>query len=588
MRRGDPGWADHVALARRRLAAFARVCREEFVEEWYHARVLGPALDGIVRHARGYGDGWRRLVLEVPQQEGKTLFTCLMSAQILGQAPGLHVQDIGYGDEFIRQCSAYVSEIGSSDGFRDAYPDVSLGRPEVVRGGRRGDEAVDRKASDTAHQIDTLVRTPRGWRRAGGSFRARSVKGPVGGRPGQVMILEDPYKGWDGDAGALSPAWNRHLRNFYGAVFKTRQRDLTSCEVLAFTPFTDDDIRMDVIDRWCRSGGPFLWLKLPSRQRPDQDVERAALLGRDAALRGLARFLGVEPAALRASVEAGGPLRPYDTRPPGACLSPTRRGQAFVDMLYAEATPRDLAALLDLCPRSDLVDRFPSHLFVPWDPAVTPLSDMSTFVAACDPNGDATKEGSFAAVGVWGIRPRPDRGAGRYPHHVHRCAERRDRPGYTDFCDMLAGTLREWPEVETLRVERAGHGRSLATDRTFAGRPEIRRVKLVFSEPRDSKSSRWTDIEVPLVQRCMFVPTAPSPCGRVDPRWVHDKPDAGVDETSDGRALGYLGEMRGAGRIPYNDRVDETGLLIEHLAEDAQVDDDIETIARLRIPGWSM
>lgn len=585
MRRGDPGYDDQVTLARRRLAAFARVCREEFVEEWFHGRALGPALDGIVRHARGFGDGWRRLVLEMPQQEGKTLFTCLMSASLLGQAPTLHVQDIGYGEEFIRQCAAYVSEIGQSPGFADVYPGVALGSPAPER--RRG-ESVDRKTSDTAHQIDTLVRTPRGWKKAGGSFRARSVKGPVGGRPGNVMILEDPYKGWDGEAGALSPSWNRHLRNFYGAVFKTRVRDLSSCEVLAFTPFTDDDIRMDVIDRWCRSGGSFLWLKLPSRQRSDHDQEREALLGRDAAVRGLARFLGVDAQALRLAIAGGGPCRPYDVRTEGACLSPNRRGQAFVDMMYAEATPRDLAALLDLSPRSDLVDRFPPHLWVPWDPAVTPLSEMDDFVALCDPNGDETETGSFCALGVWATRTRPTRGPGLYPWHAYRVDQRRERPGYTDFCDLVCQTLRTWPEVRVLRVERAGHGRSLATDRTFAGRPEVRRVRLVFDEPVASKSERWTGIEVPLKQRCLHVPSATSPCGRVDPSWVHDRPDAGVDEVDDGSALGYLSELKQAGRSPYNDRVDETGMLVEHLAEEGAADEEIAEVAGLRIPGWTV
>ena len=138
-----------------------------------------------------------------------------------------------------------------------------------------------------------------------------------------------------------------------------------------------------------------------------------------------------------------------------------------------------------------------------------------------------------------------------------------------------------------LRIERAGHGRSLATDRTFAGRPEIRRVRLVFTEPHASKSERWTGIEVPLRQRCIHVPSASSPCGRVDPSWVHDKPDAGVDEVDDGSALGYLGEMKAAGRSRYNDRVDETGMLFEHLAEEGAVDEEIALVSRLRIPGWT-
>ena len=254
--------------------------------------------------------------------------------------------------------------------------------------------------------------------------------------------------------------------------------------------------------------------------------------------------------------------------------------------MYAEATPRDLAALLDLSPRSDLVDRFPPHLFVPWDPAVTTLDEMDDLVAVCDPNGDATRAGSYCSIGVWGVRRRPARGPGLYPWHAYRVAQRRERPGYTDFCDLLCATLREWPEVGVLRVERAGHGRSLATDRTFAGRPEVRRVRLVFAEP-GPVTERWNGIETPLQQRCVHVPCASSPCGRVDPSWVHDRADAGVDEIDDGSALGYLGEMKAAGRGRYDDRVDETGMLFEHLAEEGAVDEEIALVSRLRIPGWT-
>lgn len=577
-----------MTLARRRLAAFARVVREDFVTEWFHGRVLGPALDMIVRHARGYDDGLRRLVLEMPQQEGKTLFTCLMSASLLGQEPDFTVQDIGYGDEFIKMCAAYVSEIGASDGWADVYPDVSLGEPSPER--RRG-AAVDRKATDTAHQIDVLVRSRRGgWKRSGGSFRARSVKGPVGGRPGRVMILEDPYKGWDGDAGALSPTWNRHLANFYGAVFKTRQQDMRSCEILAFTPFTDDDIRMNAIDRWCRSGGPFLWLRLPSKQRHDRDTERAALLARDPAIRGLAKFLGVDAAALRAAIAGGGPLRPYDAREVGAGLSPRRRGQDFYDMLYAEAeaVPRDLAALLELCPQSDLVDRFPLEHWVPWDPAIVPVDDMSLLITV-DPNGDATSAGSFCSVGVHGYRRRPDRGPGRYPWLGYRVDERRGRPGYTDFCDMVAGAAAKWPEARTLRIERTGHGRSAATDATFLARPELRGREVQFVDPDNgrSKEQHWSVVEVPHKQRCLHVPVAPSEDGRVTTRWLHDDPDAGAGE-DDGAGVGYLSEMKRAGRWRYNDRCDDTALFVDYLDEHGEADQVVAEVAAMRFPGYSL
>lgn len=569
-----------MTLARRRLASFASVTREDYVDSWALRRVLGPALDLVIRHARGFSDGIRRLVIEMPQQEGKTLFTSLTAASLLGQEPGFPIQTIGYGDEFVRQCTAYVSQIGDSDGWADVYPDVALGKP---RADRRRDESVDQKATDTTHQIDTMIRTRRGWTRAGGSFRARSVKGPVGGRPGRAMIFEDPYKGWDGEAGALSPTWNKVLENFYGAVFRSRRQDMASCEILAFTPFTDDDIRMKIIDGWCRGGGPFLWLRLPSKQRPDRDVERAALLARRPAIEGLARFLRLDADALAEAVARGGPCRPYDTRPVGACLSPERRGQEFVDELYAEAQPRDRAALLELCPNADIVDRFPTHYWIPWDPNVdgARIEDMREVAIFVDPNGDETEAGSFCSMGAWGFRTRPSRGPGQFPHYAHRMAQRRERPGYTDFCDLLAKFIAEWPEARTVKIERTGHGRSLATDRTFASRPEVRRRTLDFVDPGEgSKSQRWNVISTPHRQGCLFLPAARSACGRVDPSWVHDRTDASAAEVTDGSAMGYQSEMKQAGRSAYNDRTDETAMAISYLDGDGRVDEMVDMLAR--------
>src|SRR5690606_3113466 len=128
-----------------------RISVRNYVEEWWHAAAVGPALDGVIRHARGFSDGIRRLMLEIPQQEGKTMFTCAAAASLLGQAPEMRVQDIGYADDFIKVASATVSEIGSSQGFRDTYPDVALGRVHELR---RNGAKQDQKATDTAHMID--------------------------------------------------------------------------------------------------------------------------------------------------------------------------------------------------------------------------------------------------------------------------------------------------------------------------------------------------------------------------------------------------------------------------------------------------
>ena len=602
MERGDPGWDDTVTLARRRITALARVCVRGYVEQWFATRALGPALDGVIRHARGYKDGVKRLMVEMPQQEGKTLHTCLMAASLLGQAPELRVIDSGYSDEFIKVPTEHIGMIGGSDGWADVYPDVSLGIPAPWR---RGGLSVPKKAADTAHMIDVLVRTGRGWKRSGGYFLARGIKGAVGGRSADVTILEDPYKGWDGEMGALSPGWNKTLENFYRSILKTRQQGERSCEVVAFTPFTDSDIRQPILDMWDKAGVPYLHIKLPSRQRPgsgDYEHERKRVLSCEPALRGLAKFVGVHPDALRAAIAAGGRCRPYDPRAEGEGLGVLRHGQGWYDDMLASMTPLDYAALCDMAPRSDLVDRFPAARFGLWDPVALPPSQMDRVVLICDANGDETEAGAFCSIGVWGVRRRTDPGPGKYPYQLYRMWQWRGRPGYADFCDAVELALKTWPEIQIAYFERAGHARSLRTDSVFRSREHVRRRRLEFPPAEGtwtnpttgkvekiggSKDERWKAIEHAHAQGCIYVPMGPSTCGRVTAEWVTDRRDVGAADAQDGSSWGYVTEMARAGRVKICDRVDETALLCLVLTESAPEDRQSEILRRMPVPaGW--
>lgn len=573
----DPEWSAQVSLARRRLVALGRVGFDGYVESWFARDVLGPALELVGRHARGYHDGISHLMIEMPTQVGKTLHTCLFAAQLLGQAPELHVQDCGYGEEFMVQTTGYVSAIGRSPGFMSAFPTTRLGPPKIRELQAQRVERVEGRASDTTHQIDTLRLQGRSWKPTRGYFRARSVKGAVSGFPGDVMIMEDPYKGWDGEASALSAGWNQRLVNFYEGVFRRRSQGARSCEIHAYTPWTDSDIRTHVQTVWQRKGIPYLVIKLPMLQRElggDYDFEREALLRKEArgALRGLARLLRIEPEALRQVIAAGGPCRAYDKRPAGEALDPKgilpgAKTQAWCESEKASMLMRDFAALWDLAPRSDLVDRFPKNWWRPWDPTEITISDMEIIAISVDPNGDETEHGAFASMGVWGARRNPQPSPARFPWLTYRMDELRDRPGYSSFCDMVEKLATRWPEARTIIMEATGHGQSASTDRNFLSRKAFAGRTFVFVKPTESKPVRWDLMEVPLKHGCGHVPICADAAGRITTSWVSDRDGASADDIRRGDALGFLSELAGSGRLLVCDRTDDAAQFFMWLRE---------------------
>ena len=564
MQPDDPEWEAQVTLARRRLVSLARVAVADYADSWYAADVLGPALELVGRHARGLPGGISHLMVEMPTQTGKTLHTCLFICQLLGQDPRLKIQDIGYGEVFMQMCGEYVSMIANSEGFAAAFPDVRLGKPQMLDAVRR----VNDKAVNAIHQVDTLYRHPSGaWRRAGGSARFHSIKGSVSGRPGDVMMLEDPYSGWDGPTGAFNAGWNQKLINFYEGVFRRRMKGERSCEIHAYTPWTDTDIRMHVLGVWEKKKVPYLRIKLPMKQRAlpgDYPEERDQLLASRGALRGLAKLLRVDEAVLKAAVRRGDRCRPYDRRAPGENLPLPTRTPEWVESESTSMLSREKAALWDLWPIGDLINRFPKSLWRPWDPVQLPLSDLESYSIQVDPNGDETEAGAFASMGVWASRLRPGRGPADYPRDLYRVDQLRDRPGYSDFCDMTARLAARWPEARKIKMERTAHGRSASTDRTFLGRPEFRGRTFEWVDPEESKGVRWDRMEIPLKQGCGHVPIASSPCGRVDPAWVTDREGASADDVRRGDALGFLSEIAGAGRLLVCDRVDEASQAFDH------------------------
>lgn len=546
---------DELALARRRLSRLASKCMSDYTRTWFASGVLCDALEMMIRHARGFSDGVRRVVCEMPTQRGKTFHAVsLLSAAIAGQWPKAHIMCCGYGDDFIKNASMQMRMLADSDGYSDVYPDVRLGDSKID-----SDDIQGQHGQNTSHHVDILKLYGKVWRRTGGFARFRSFRGQNNGYPYDVGILEDPYKDWDD---ALSPRYNQRLRDFYGGVFRLRQHK-AACEVLAFTPWTDSDIREHIIERWEKEGDPYIHLRFPLKQRLDTEDELEKWKRRRAARAGLARFLKVTEEELTIIISERG-LRPYDRRVVGEMLDVERGSQEEADKLEAGSTLRDWLALCQMAPDATHVDRFPRSWWRVYDPTDTDLkpSAMTRTVISLDPNGqDGGK--SYACAGIWGLKSskRPDR---RFPYDCYRQAEYRRKPSFSRLCDDIIDLCNVWPEVTDLIIEKKAHGISMLESDEFLNRLPGR-VSVHAEDPGGaSKATRADKAEIPIRSGHVFLPNGPSECGRVDTVWMHDTDGVGDDTEA---RMGYLTEMASFGRAGVDDRPDETSQLIKHVEE---------------------
>lgn len=546
---------DELAVARRRMARLARRCMTDYVRTWFASGVLCDALEMMIRHARGFSDGVRRVCVEMPTQRGKTFHAVsLLTAAIAGQWPKAHVMCCGYGDDFIKNASQQMRLLTDSDGFAEIYPDVRLGDSKIESADIEG-----QSGQNTSHHVDILKLYGKIWRRTGGFARFRSFRGQNNGYPYDVGILEDPYKDWEA---ALSPLYNQRLRDFYGGVFRLRQHR-AACEVLAFTPWTDNDIREYILDRWEKEGDPYIHLRFPLKQRVDTEDELAKWKQRKAARAGLARFLKVSEEELAIIIAEQG-LRPYDRRELGVMLDLERGSQEEADKLEAGSMLRDWLALCQMAPDASHVDRFPRNWWRTYDPndPDTRPEKMTRTVISLDPNGKDNGK-SYACAGVWGLKStyRPDR---KFPWDCYRQDEYRRKPSFSRLCDDMIELCNKWPEVTDLIIEQKAHGISMLESNEFLERLPGR-VSVHAEDPGGaSKSTRADKAENPIRHGYAFLPTLPSEDGRIDPIWLHDTD--GVNEDTDAR-MGYLTELATFGRAGVDDRVDETSQLFKHVEE---------------------
>lgn len=167
---------------------------EQRFQRFRHIRLISQRIAEAVARGRG------RLLINLPPQHGKSL---LLSRWVpiwyLDNLPHRRVIVSSYSRELVRGHSSFV---------RDEF----ARNPGLMTQLRADSKAANR------------------WNtREGGGMFATTIGGAISGFSGDLMLLDDPYKGWKD---AWSPTVRRDVQNWFDSEFYMRRQEHTTMIVL--------------------------------------------------------------------------------------------------------------------------------------------------------------------------------------------------------------------------------------------------------------------------------------------------------------------------------------------------------------------
>lgn len=164
----------------------------------------------------------KQLMLCAPPQHGKSELTSrYLTAWALGRFPSRRVILTSYEADYAKRWGGLARDV-----LLDCGPEVFGVR---VRFGT--------KAPRSGWMVE-VEDGPGQWKRAGGEVAAAGAGGPITGKTGNVIIIDDPCKNW---AQATSASWQDAVWGWYRTTLFTRKRD-PWCIILMQTRWGDDDL----------------------------------------------------------------------------------------------------------------------------------------------------------------------------------------------------------------------------------------------------------------------------------------------------------------------------------------------------------
>lgn len=229
--------ADWTALCRNSLSAYACAVNEDYRANQF-TRLIATKLEDVLEGR------CQRLMIFAPPRHGKSLTVSkLFPAYAFGRRPrrdivfGSYAQDIA--DDMGRAVKGYMK----SEVHRAIFPGSGVSTE-----------------SDSVRRFHTTQ---------GGAYFAVGVGGPVTGRGGHILILDDPYKNREE---ADSPVVQATVQNWYKSTFRTRLQsgDPPGGIVIIQTRWNDRDLVRMILKMSQESGEqPWTIVDLPAEATLD-------------------------------------------------------------------------------------------------------------------------------------------------------------------------------------------------------------------------------------------------------------------------------------------------------------------------------
>lgn len=343
-----------------------------------------------------------RLMLFCPPRTGKTELLLRFIAWHVGRNPDRPVLYASYGADLAWEKSGEARAVVASEDFGEVFPDVRL---------------------------DPASRSVQRWRVAGhrGSVQAQGVGGPLTGKGGHLIVIDDPVKNrQDAD----SPTMREATWKWYTSTLRTRLEPGGRI-IVVMTRWHEDDLAGRLLAKAHEDPQADQWtvVKLPALAKGPGDHE-------------------------------GAPLQPDPLgRQPGEALDPGRYDVPALLRTKASIGERDWTALYDQEPRPDEGTVFKA----PWLTYTQAVPGLAYQCVVWDTAFEEKQASDFSAA-VW---------VGRGENgHLYARPLVNERVTFPDLVRLAKEQVRRWPQAEHL-VEGKASGKSLRQQLQADGIPLI-------------------------------------------------------------------------------------------------------------------
>jgi len=415
------------ARARRGFGNFRRYMRPNQTPPWFHD-LLDEYLTKLQRGEI------KRLIVTMPPGHAKSdACSRLFPAYVLGLDPSEQIAFGSYGADLASSMNRATQANMTTQTYRDLFPETQLSE----RGIRTADTA--RRTSDG---FDLVGHSD--------SYNCAGVGGPLTGKRGTMLILDDPYKNF---AEANSAQIRENVWTWFSTVFMTRGTGDRTRALIVTTRWHKDDIvgRIEEQEKTARANGEEFepWVRL----------DLAALMTKELMEK----------------------KHPRDPRQPGDPLWPEVHSLRTLQEHKRNQGLQKFEAVYQQNPKASEGNVFKRAWFKRFRRQDLPprFDRIGMYV---DATNKKSANSDFVAIGVWGKKDNNF----YLLDVVHR------RMSFLETAAAIRSMKYRWPQVDVIKVEYAANGYAIVDALTNGVNPIAGVVGIPAKEKKEVRADAVT------------------------------------------------------------------------------------------------